>query len=124
MGTIYTYNSSAIVDGPEIAHESKFPWLEEQLEKIVSANVYYNWPVIGVVFKCAFYFWGLFLTLTAFFYLKKRRQALFTMFPVLYMATMLLGPVVQMRYIFPVMVTLPILISLLFAGREDSSAVS
>ena len=124
MGTIYTYNSAAIDNGPEIAHESKFPWLEERLERIVSANAYYNWPVISVIFKCAFYFWGLFLVLTAFLFLKKRKQALFTLFPVIYMATMLLGPVVQMRYIFPVMVTLPILVSLLFLGREIPAAVS
>lgn len=124
MGTIYTYNSAAIDNGPEIAHESKFPWLEEQLEKIVSANAFYNWPVISVVFKCSFYFWGLFLTLAAFLFLRQRRQALFSLFPVLYMATMLLGPVVQMRYIFPIMVTLPILVSLLFLGREAFAAVS
>lgn len=121
MGTIYTYNSAAIDDGREIVHESKFPWLEEQLERIVSANAYYNWPIISVFFKCAFYFWGLFLMLAVFLYLRRKKQAVFCLFPVLYMATMLLGPVVQMRYIFPIMVTLPILVSLLLQGKTDSA---
>lgn len=121
MGTIYTYNSSAIENGPEILHESKFPWLEEQLENIVSANAYYHWPLISVFFKCAFYVWGLSLLFAAFLYLKRRKQAVFCLFPLLYTCTMLLGPVVQLRYIFPLMVTLPVLAGLLAALPSCSS---
>jgi len=113
MGVIYTYNSSEIEELGEIVHESKFPWLEEQLEKIVSANAFYRWPVVSVLFKSAFYFWGLCLVFVAFLYLGKKKQAVFCLFPLVYMGTMLLGPVVQLRYIFPVMVTLPVSASLL-----------
>jgi len=119
MGAIYTYNSSEIEEVGEIEHVSKFPWLEEKLEEIVSANAYYHWPVVSVLFKSAFYFWGLCLIFLAYLYLRQKKQAVFCLFPLAYMGTMLLGPVVQLRYIFPVMVTLPVLAGLLFLPRDS-----
>lgn len=121
MGIIYTYTSSEIENVGEISHTSKFPWLEEQLEKIVSANAFYQWPVLSVLFKSSFYFWGLCLTFAAFLYLGRKKQALFGMLPLVYMATILLGPVVQMRYLFPIMLTLPLLVSLLILPGHNSS---
>ncbi len=118
MGVIYTYYSSEIADVGEIKHESKLPWLEEQLEKIVSGNEFYRWPVISLLFKCAFYVWGLGIVFLAFLFLRQRKQALFCLFPLVYLGTMLLGPVVQMRYIFPIMVTLPILAVLLLWPKD------
>ena len=113
MGAIYTYNSSEIENVGEIEHTSKFPWLEEQLEQIVSANAFYEWPVIAILFKSSFYFWGLCMVFLAALYLGRKRQAVFYLFPMTYMGTMLLGPVVQLRYIFPVMLVLPVLAALL-----------
>lgn len=118
MGIVYTYNSSTQEDGTEILHESKFPWLEEQLEKIVSGNSYYNWPVISLLFKSAFYCWALLLVWVGFLYRKQRNQAVLCLFPLLYMGTMLLGPVVQIRYVFPIMLMLPVLASLFVIKKE------
>lgn len=124
MGLIYTYNSAALGTGGEILHESKFPWLEEQLEKVVSGNCYYNWPVLSLLFKPAFYFWGICLMLLAFLYLKRKEQAVFSLFTVLYMATMLLGPVVQIRYVFPAIVALPLLVVLLWFPQKVNENVN
>lgn len=118
MGIIYTYNSSATDDFEEIRHESKFPWLEEQLEKTVSGNSFYHWPVISVLFKSAFYFWGLLLLFLSYLYLGRKPQIRLCLFPLSYMATMLLGPVALIRYLFPVMVLAPLLTALLFLGKE------
>lgn len=124
MGVIYTYNSASLDDGGEILHETKFPWLEDQLENIVSANAFYSWPLLSQLFKCAFYFWGLVLVILAYIYLGKRRQALFGGFALLYMATMFLGPVVQIRYIFPVMLVFPVLLSLLLLPKEGAEKIA
>ncbi len=121
MGTIYTYTSSEIMDmGYSIEHKSKFPWLEGVLEEIVSANAFYQWPVVSVLFKAALYFWGLCLAFVAFLFLRQKKQAVLCLFPLMYTATMLLGPVVQIRYIFPIMLALPVLLGLLCipAGNE------
>lgn len=121
MGVLHTHHSAEIEDVGEIKHESKFPWLEEQLEKIVSGNAYYNWPVVSILFRCAFYFWGLCLVLVAYFFKGQKKQAVLCLFPLLYMGTMLLGPVVQIRYVFPIMLSLPVLIALLFWGKRDAA---
>lgn len=123
MGIIYTYNSSEIEEIGPIEHVSKFPWLEEQLEKIVSGNAFYDWPVVSLLFKAAFYFWGLFVVFGGFLYLRKNQQALICAFPVLYMLTMLLGPVVQIRYLFPIMILLPVLTALLGLRSDAVSKV-
>lgn len=119
MGLIYTYNSAEINNVGEIQHETKFPWLEEQLEKIVSGNYYYDWPVISVLFKSAFYFWGLCLIFVIYMFFKRKEQAIMCLFPLLYMATMLLGPVVQIRYVFPVIVIFPVMLALIFRKDEE-----
>lgn len=121
MGIIYTYNSSEIAGIGPIEHVSKFPWLEAQLEKIVSGNAFYNWPVVSLLFKAAFYFWGLFVVFGGFLYLRKKKHALICAFPVLYMLTMLLGPVVQIRYLFPIMVLLPVLIALINWNKDTDA---
>lgn len=120
MGIIYTYNSSEIENYGEITHVSKFPWLEEQLEKIVSANTFFQWPVISIIFKSAFYFWSLCLLFIFFLYLRQKKQAIFCLLPLVYMATMFLGPVVQMRYLFPIMMTLPVSASLLVLPKDSN----
>ncbi|MCI8697028.1 MAG: hypothetical protein HFH99_09655 [Lachnospiraceae bacterium] len=123
MGTIYTYNVSTMEDGTEIPHESKFPWLEEQLEKIVSGNAYYNWPILSILFKSAFYVWGLLMVWIAFLFRRQKKQAILCLFPLLYMGTLFLGPVVQIRYVFPAMLVLPVAACLLLE-QEDSMPAS
>lgn len=122
MGVIYTYNSSTLEDGTEILHESKLPWFEELLEEIVSGNAYYNWPIVSVLFKSAFYIWGLLVVWAAFFFRRQKEQAILCLFPLFYVGTMFLGPVVQMRYVFPIMLCLPVLICLLMIEKNGKGA--
>ncbi len=114
MGALYTYNSTVSEVLPEgIAHETKFPWLENALENIVSANSFYKWPILGNLFKPALYCWGLILIAVLCFYNFDKKKILITLFPLAYFATLLLGPVVQVRYVLPLIVTLPVLLAML-----------
>lgn len=113
MGAVFTYTSSEIEGVGSVLHESKFPWLETQLEKIVSGNAFYNWPVISVLFRCSFYTWGLFLITMLFIYRRQKVQLKLSLLLWLYFGTMLLGPVAQLRYVFPIMVQLPLLLAML-----------
>lgn len=122
MGAVYTYISSEIEGVGDIKHESKFPWLEQRLEEIVSGNCFYDWPLISVLFKSAFYSWSLFLLMMAFLYLRQKEHIVLGMFLFLYFGTMLLGPVVQIRYLFPVMITLPAAAALLLRDRGLSKS--
>lgn len=121
MGAIFTYNASEIEGVGSIEHESKFPWLEKQLEKIVSANSFYDWPVISVLFKSAFYTWALFLISCAMLYRRQKKPMLLILFLWIYLGTMFLGPVVCIRYVFPIMVALPIAVAMQFLQTEESA---
>ncbi len=112
MGALHTYNSTASEVIPEgIDHETKFPWLERKLEEIVSGNSFYKWPVISNLFKPAFYCWILLLTSILSFYTRDKKNILITLLPLIYLATMFLGPVVQVRYALPIMITVPVILA-------------
>lgn len=120
MGALSTYTSSTSEVIPEgIAHESKFPWLESKLEDVISANCFYDWPVISVLFKPALYCWGLLLSVIACIYTKKRRNCMVILLPFIYLGTMFLGPVVQARYALPIMVTLPVMMAVFAYHSKD-----
>lgn len=118
MGAVFTYNSSEIAGAGSIIHESKLPWLEAQLEKIVSGNAFYDWPVLSIVFRSAFYTWSLFLATMALLYRKQKKPLKLLLLPWLYFGTVLLGPVVQLRYVFPIMVLLPMAIAMFYLKEE------
>lgn len=122
-GVLFTYTSSEIEGVGSIAHESKFPWLETQLEKIVSGNAFYRWPVLSVLFKSAFYTWSLFLLTMIFIYKRQKTQLKLSLLVWLYFGTMLLGPVVQVRYVFPITVIMPVLAAMLFLQEEGEKNV-
>lgn len=121
-GAIFTNNSSSSDTYEGIQHNSKFPWLEERLEGIVSDNAFYNWPVISVLFKSSTYTLALLLIVIALLYRKQRKQAFICLFPLTYFGTMLLGPAVQFRYVVPLMISVPLLAALTcISDKEDNS---
>ena len=110
-GVLFTYTSSEINDYGSIEHHSKFPALESLLEEIVSGNCFMEWPVLSIPFHGTFYTWGLFLLMVFCLYRKRWQCLQMSLLPFLYFGTMLLGPVVQVRYLFPLMVLLPVLVA-------------
>lgn len=120
MGAIYTYTSTVSDAIPEgIDHVSKFPALETALEHIVSANSFFEWPVISNVFKPAFYCWALLLNLIACIYIGSKKKSMVLLLPSIYLATMLLGPVVQVRYVLPIMVIMPIMMAVWRSNQSE-----
>lgn len=113
-GAIFTNNSSASDTYEGIQHISKFPWLEERLEDIVSNNEFYDWPVVSVLFKPAVYILSFIMILVGLLYKNKKKQAFICLFPLVYFGTMLLGPTVQFRYVVPFMISVPFLAALFF----------
>lgn len=117
FGAIYTYNSSETELG-SIEHISKLPSLEKLLEKIVSGNIFYQWPVISILFRCSTYVWGLLFLWIMGIYLKKRTIVELLLLPLAYLGTMLLGPVALSRYVYPFFLMMPIWIILLFIPEQ------
>lgn len=118
LGLLYTFNvsNSEIFDGVE--SRSYIPWLLEIYKKIVNGNEYYDWPVLNLLYKPAFYCWALFSVMYLLAYKKEKRKWIICLFPLIYLATLLLGPVVNFRYVYPIAVVVPILIGWLFSDCE------
>ena len=118
LGLLYTFNASVSDVFEGVKSESFIPPLKTLYQKIVNGNAYYNWPVVSNLFKPAFYAWTLLLIMTSLVYLKKGRKLIPCLLPFFYFATLILGPVVNMRYLYPVIVTVPVLLAWLFSNCE------
>lgn len=110
MGILYTFNASASSAFEGIETHSLFPWLEARMEEVVSANAFFDWPVLSLLFKPSLYCLFLLFAGLVFWYRKEWKNELYVLFPLLYLATLLLGPVALMRYAYPFVILAPFLL--------------
>ena len=107
------------LNGRGIYKDSKWPWLFEQLENWAENNSYLRIPVLKYLFVPGSYLW-LYLALAAVLVIVDRRRFCLPLAIVAgYYGTMLLGPTVQMRYVYPVMLALPFLLALMTCRRKN-----
>lgn len=105
------------LNGRGIYKDSKWPWLFGQLEKWAENNSYLRIPVLKYLFVPGSFLW-LYLAMAAVFVIMDRKRFCLPLAIVAgYYGTMLLGPTVQMRYVYPVMLAFPFLL-VLTAGRN------
>lgn len=96
--------------GFEIPQQSRLPKLRVWMERIVSDNRYQNIPVVRILFAPAFYWWLLCLYIAVILYRRDYPLLLPAVFPVCYYLTLLLSPAVLVRYMYPFVVTAPVLL--------------
>ncbi len=122
MGLLYTFNASKsdIFEGVE--SHSYLPGLLKMYQKMVNGNCYQYWPVLRLLFKPAFYTWILLLCFMSVSYLKEKNKWVLYLFPFMYLMTLLLGPVVNFRYVYPVISTIPLYIGWIFSQKDWQSA--
>ena len=118
LGLLYTFNASVSDAFEGIESHSYLPGLLNIYQKIVNGNCYFDWPVLSSLFKPAWYCWGLILVMISIVYLRRWRKLLLCLLPFFYLMTLYLGPVVNMRYIYPIVVAVPLLFAWLF-DRHD-----
>lgn len=93
-----------------IFKDSKWPWLYQILEKWANDNAYLKMPVLKYLFVPGVWVW-LYLGLAFWWLLRRRFGQCVCLLPVLgYYLTLLLGPTVQLRYIYPIMIVFPFLL--------------
>lgn len=120
MGLLYTNNTSGYYGMEEIWHESKLPGLELVYEKILSRNDFFKWPILNIFFRLSFYTLGMIFVGFVFLYKREYKKLCFLIFPILYFGTLLLGPTAYIRYVFPIMISTPIFVALLFINSEQA----
>lgn len=113
LGYVQTRWDEGVLNERGIYKDSKFPWLYERLEKWAENNGYLRIPLLKYIFVPGSYLW-LYLGLAAVLFITDRKRFCLPLVIVGgYYGTMLLGPTVQMRYVYPVMLALPYLLGLL-----------
>ena len=95
--------------GCEIVPHSYLPGVRSALERIVSDNAYQQIPVLRILFAPAFYWWMLCMYVAAAIYRRKYEMILPVLFLAAYYLTLLLSPAVLIRYMYPFVVTVPMI---------------
>lgn len=101
--------------------DSKWPALRALMDEFADNNGYLKIPLLKYIFMPGIYFW--FFVLALIYAIKKKNIGLIAIVSLIagYYATMFFGPTVQLRYVYPVMITVPFLIPIFFreAKRTD-----
>lgn len=102
-----------------IVKDSVMPGLRVFLEKIANSNILNRIPVVGLLFVPAsflFVYVNVLLTLV----LQKKYKLLIPLCMTAgYYITLFLGPTVQLRYIYPVMISVPLMAVFCLAGKKE-----
>lgn len=122
LGYVQTRWDEGVLNERGIYKDSKFPWLYERLENWAENNGYLRIPLLKYIFVPGSYLW-LYLGLAAVLFITDRKRLCLPLVIVGgYYGTMLLGPTVQMRYVYPVMLALPYLMGLLCKTTNSVTA--
>ncbi len=117
-GYVQTQWSEEELNSRGIYKDSRWESLHEKMETWADENAYLKLPVLKYLFVPGTYLW-LYLLLAGFLAIRKRYRMLLPLTLVLgYYITLLLGPTVQLRYLYPVMIALPFT-ALLAIKRND-----
>jgi len=109
LGYIQTRWVEAELNPRGIYKDSKLQALHMWLENFADGNAYLHIPLLKYVMMPGFFAWYYLLYAGFLFWRRQYRYLIPLTFMLGYFATLLLGPTVQLRYIYPMMVGLPIL---------------
>ena len=96
------------------------PFFFEALEKINYENLIQKIPVLGHLFLPGYVLWFFVFITVVFWYRKKYHLIPVSVMVLAFIGTLLLGPTVQMRYIYPVWVMLPFFLAVVY-GRKGNN---
>lgn len=120
-GYVQTYWEEDTMNARGIYKASCWEWLHDRLEQWADENAYLKLPVLKYVFVPGVWLW-LYLFLLAYLVMQRRyRQCIPLALVGGYFATLLLGPAVQLRYIYPVMAAFPFVLSAARIQKEENN---
>lgn len=88
-----------------------FEWLYELLSELSYENSYQEIPVISMLFSSGLAIWTVMLYTAYCIYKKLYRNFVPIVFVMALILTLLLGPVVLFRYVYPIIISIPVLIA-------------
>lgn len=111
-------------DWPDIRRTSYFPALSEFYEKFTQQGMYHQIPGAFVWYSGGMMFWMLILGVCMCIY--KRRYVMLVPFSILVglWGTLMLSPVVVFRYVYPLIVCVPVILSICIEGRSEAYRIN
>lgn len=100
--------------------DSKIPSLFSFYEGFVFIYSLQSKPIISAFVSLSMPLWVMLLCLCFVMYKRKHHVAIALLLPLLLWATYLLGPVSNFRYIFPLFLSLPVIVSCSFCWNQNS----
>lgn len=122
-GYIQTYWEETTMNERGIYKASKWEWLYGKLEQWADENAYLKLPAVKYLFVPGVWLWFYLLLLARLVMRKRYRQCMPLALIGGYFVTLLLGPTVQLRYIYPLMAAFPFTV-LLAGGKRYKDIVS
>lgn len=118
-GLIETFNASPSIDGSfvGVTSVSKLPWLQYAIETFISDEAYQGVPVLSLIFHPSFYLWIVFTCIGVMIYKKRYRELAISSLQITYFLTVILGPVANLRYVYQLIVAVPVFIVLAFRRK-------
>lgn len=106
--------------GYEIIEHSYLPKLRLFMERLISDNDYQKMPVLSVIFAPAFYWWLLCLYIAFFLYRKEYEMLVPALFLAAYYLTLLLSPTVLIRYMYPFVLCVPMMLCMVSGNFTEN----
>lgn len=107
MGYVQTRWAEEVFANYGIYKDSKWEWLHERMERWADGNEYLRIPVLRYLFMPGIWIW-LYLLLFGWLVIRQEFGRCIPLALLLgYYGTLLLGPAVQLRYIYPMMIAFP-----------------
>lgn len=105
--------------GEEIVKESKLPIADEFFRWMFFHQNYRNLPLVGYLIRNAVYFWGVIAYLSWCITKRKRNVWVPGLFMFVYIMTCFAGPTAAIRYVYCIVVTMPVLLSLMLRPTDS-----
>lgn len=102
-----------------IVKDSVLPGFYTLLEKVANSNILNKIPVINLLFVPGVYVFILANVMLTLLLQKKYKLMIPLCMTVGYYITLFLGPTVQLRYIYPVMITVPLMLVFCISGKKE-----
>ncbi|WP_132038509.1 DUF6020 family protein [Kineothrix alysoides] len=116
----YLTDARLSYDGNPIGKEhSYFPLLKQIYHNCFVENQYLNIPIIRLFFSPAFWWWLLVFIAVIIYYKGDRNYMLPIVFLIVYYVTLLFGPTCLIRYMYPIIVCIPVLLGMIRKERKE-----
>ena len=108
------YGCSEYRDDVDVCFESKWPALSDFYDSIASHSSFENIPVVSALFSPGTYTWLLIFACLLILYTKKYGDIIVMVPFAAYFFTNLLGPIVKLRYHYPIIACAPLILYLIW----------